>query len=236
MHGVLVRAWQNCSACGRRSFPIPCRLQQAQHGPASLPLHAHPTRSLFALPLAPCPSPQVMLKDVADSKRINTRVHAASQPGGPPGGALSPGMASPDAGRAVEAAIAAHAAAQQQQQGPASGTRSAARQQRPRSAGMLVAAAAAAAAAAAVAATPSPNVQTRASARAAQLQQQQQQQGGNMPLVAEGVSTPRAGAAAADDAPCPEFDRLSAIVLSYLFWPKQDDRDKVGRTCRRAVP
>ncbi|KAG2487792.1 hypothetical protein HYH03_013636 [Edaphochlamys debaryana] len=163
---------------------------------------------------------EVMLKDVADSKRINTRIHATPTP--VPGGfrPQSPTSAAAAAAAAVSAAAVAAAAgaaragaaapslpprpggggtpsnagrgSRQQQAQPTPPQRS----------------------------TPPPQVQTRAAAAAAAALAAAA--AAQTPLAAGAPPPSTEGA----DAPTPELALLSATVLSYLFWPNQEDRDK----------
>ncbi|GFR52613.1 hypothetical protein Agub_g15129, partial [Astrephomene gubernaculifera] len=180
---------------------------------------------------------EVMLKDVADSKRINHRVHSMSAAGA--AGADKP--MSPTSAAAAAAAAAAATAAAAAQLPPRStpiGARTAARgqsqqQQQQRPAG------GAGGGGGGSGGVNTPQVQTRSAAAAAA----QQQQAAVTPAAAAPAATasaassaaaassappppPPPAAAAPELAPGPEFELLSATILSYLFWPGQEDRDK----------
>ncbi|GLI63750.1 hypothetical protein VaNZ11_006823, partial [Volvox africanus] len=148
---------------------------------------------------------EVMLKDVADSKRINHRVHSMPSSGT----SAAPLPASP-IGTAVAAAAAASAAVATAAVAAVRGTPGGrtTRQSQQRSA-----AASAAGTAAVGSASGTPQVQTRSRVAAAAA-------------ATTAVSSSPKPSETLVKASRPEFDLLSATIISYLFWPRQEDRDK----------
>ncbi len=155
---------------------------------------------------------QVMLKDVADSRRLNARAHAASEGGAGAATPLSPTSAAAAAARAAAAGAAAASAPQlpprgRGGRGAASGVTAATPSTSGRGGAMPAGGGRGSSARTPLAITPAAR--------------------GRAGLGSPPSSMPPPPPPPAEPPPPPEFELLSALVVSYLFWPRQDDRDQV---------